>query len=321
MKLCDFAQLKNTAKTRLLYAEKTPQRLILIHTGVSLGAALLITLIQFFLQQQIGQTGGLSGIGSRSILSTMQSAVSLAGSILLPFWEIGILYAVLRIIRQQQADKEHLLAGFYRFGPVFRLMLLRAAIVFGLVMLCMNVAAVIFMSTSLADGTLAILQPLWAQAEASGVGAITVSEELIKQMIPTLIPLFVVFGVLALLVVMPCMYRIRMANYLILEEKKTGAIAAVAESWNMTRGNTWALICVDLRFWWFFLLKGLAALLGYGAQILVLAGVCLPMPEAAAQLLFYCLSVPVTLGIYWRFGMYLHAVWAQVYETLLPKEE
>ena len=127
MDIHDRPLLKHTSAQALSAAGSTPRNLVMLHTGVALGFSLLATVLQYILSLGIGDTGGLAGLGMRSVLSSAQSFLQVAGMILLPFWEMGILRALLLISRRQEADKPTLLDGFRRFGPIFRLQLPQGA--------------------------------------------------------------------------------------------------------------------------------------------------------------------------------------------------
>ena len=99
--LLDFKKLRSDAQERLSHADN-PRRMILIHTGIILLATLLLSVADHFLSQQISGTGGLSGIGGRAILETVQSILRLAQTVALPFWQIGYLYYTLQIAKGAQ---------------------------------------------------------------------------------------------------------------------------------------------------------------------------------------------------------------------------
>lgn len=316
MNIRDRKGLKQTAASRLSAAAYNPRLLILIHTGVSLGVTLLITVINYILQQQIGSTGGLSGIGLRTYLTTAQSALQLAGTLLLPFWEIGMVYAAIQIARSQPARPADLTAGFRRFGPVLRLMLLQSSIFFALAFLCINLSSGIFMMTPLSDPLYNILVPLLQEAAASNAAAPAIDEATIAALTDAMMPMLPIFLVLLVLLTAPVLYRLRMANYLIMEEKKTGALDALITSWRMTRGRVFSLFRLDLSFWWFYGLQALAFLLSYGDSFLSLLGVSLPISADGAYFLFYGVYLGITLALYWRFGSYLQTTYAVAYDTL-----
>ena len=120
--------LKQTARDTLLGDYK---RLALIHTAVALGVSLVVTLLHYYLNNQIGNTGGLSGLGARTVLETAQTVLQYVVNLALPFWEIGFLFAALQMARGQKAEVSSFLEGFRRFGPVLRLYLTRSLLFIG----------------------------------------------------------------------------------------------------------------------------------------------------------------------------------------------
>lgn len=316
MNIRDRKALKQTAASRLSEASFDPRLLILIHTGVSVGSTLLITLINYILQQQINGTGGLSGIGLRSILATAQSALQLASIFLMPFWEIGMLYAAMQIARKQPARPADLPAGFRRFGPVLRLTLLRAAIVFAILTFCINIGSGIFLMTPLSDPMLDILQPLLENAASSNAPSISMDEATLSALMESTLPLLPIILGLFLLTAAPILYRLRMAEYLIMEEKKTGALSALITSWRMTRGRALALFRLDLSFWWFYALQAGAVVLSYGDGIAAGLKITLPVSAGTAALISYLLYGAAMLALFWRFGSYVQTTYAVAYDTL-----
>lgn len=312
MNIRDRKFLKQTAASRLSEASFDPRLLILIHTGVSIGATFLVTLINYILQQQINGTGGLSGIGLRSILATAQSALQLACMVLLPFWEMGMLYAAMGIARKRPVGPADLPAGFRRFGPVLRLTLLRAILIFAVLMLSINVGTGIFVATPLSNQMLGILQPLLE----GGSAPVSIDEATMAALIHSAILLLPIILALFLLLSVPLLYRLRMAEYLIMEDKKAGALSALSTSWAMTRGRAMALFRLDLSFWWFYALQAGAILLSYGDVIAKPLGITLPISSELAVLVFYLLYGAAMLALYWRFGSYVQTTYAVAYDTL-----
>lgn len=312
MTIHDRKDLKQTAASRLSEAGFDPRLLILIHTGVSVGATLLVSVINYILQQQINGTGGLSGIGLRSILATAQSALQLACVVLLPFWEIGMLYAAMGIARKRSAEPADLTAGFRRFGPVLRLNLLRSAVIFAVIMLCVNVGTSIFMMTPLSAPLYNILLPILESSSNTPA----IDETTLTALFQAMLPLIPVLLCLFLLLVAPVLYRLRMADYLIMEDKKTGAVEALLTSWRMTKGRAFALFRLDLSFWWFYALQTAAVLLAYGDVISGALGISLPISSDLAALVCYLLYGAAMLALNWRFGSYLQTTYAVAYDTL-----
>jgi hypothetical protein len=56
MTIRDRKSLRQTANRRLQVASYKPNRLVLIHSGIALGAGLLVAIVQYILQQQTHQS-------------------------------------------------------------------------------------------------------------------------------------------------------------------------------------------------------------------------------------------------------------------------
>ncbi len=319
MNLSDRKGLKKIADSRLSEASYNPHRLMLLHTGASLGASLLIAIVSYILQQKIAATGGLSGIGLRSILTTAQSFLQLVLILLAPFWEIGFIYAAIRLARGQTASPEDLISGFRQFGPVLRLKLLQLFLYSSLAMPCMYVSLGIFGATPLSADFQALMMPALEQAMEMGQ-QIPVDAAAMEEMARTMIPLIPIFLIVYLAVLLPLFYRLRMAEYMIMDGNKS-ALRAMVESWRMTRKKAGALLHLDLSFWQFYVLLGLISVLAYGDKLLEALGVALPISEDGAYFLFYAIYILGTLAIYWCFGARLHTTYALAYETLCTPPE
>ncbi len=85
MELSDFRRLKSRAAEALENASFDHRRLVLLHIGISSALLLALAVIDLLLQNQIAGTSGLSGIGTRAILETMQTILQTTTSLALPF--------------------------------------------------------------------------------------------------------------------------------------------------------------------------------------------------------------------------------------------
>lgn len=315
MNIFDGQSLKKTAASRLSDAAYDPRRLAVIHTGVSLGAALLVAAVSFILEQKIGTTGGLSGIGLRSVLTTAQSFLQLILTLLTPFWEIGMVFAAIRLVRGLSPRPDSLTAGFRRFGPVLRLKLLQLLLCSVLAMPCMYLSAGIFSMTPLSADFQAIMLPFLEKAMATGETT-QLDAAMIETIMQTMRPLIPIFIAVFLGALLPLMYRLRLAEYVLMDDAPCGALYALTASWKMTRGRAMALFRLDLSFWWFYALQALTLVLAYGDVLLSRMGVALPIGENGAYFLFYGLYAIAELALFWRFGSYLHTTYAAAYEAL-----
>ena len=131
-----FDDLRQRGDRCLDFAAYSPRRLVLIHTAVSLGASLVVGLLNLLFSQMIATTGGLGGMGMRSMLQTAQATLELAVTIALPFWNISLTRAALCWARGELAEPPTLLEGFRRFRSVLGVKLLTGFIFLGLLALC-----------------------------------------------------------------------------------------------------------------------------------------------------------------------------------------
>lgn len=316
MDIRDRKQLKQSAAESLQQAAFSPRKLLLLHTGIALSLSLVVTVINFILNRQIDTTGGLSGIGLRSILTTAQSVLSIANSALLPFWEFGAIFAVIAWARKQEARPYTLLEGFRRFGPILRLMLLKAALLFAVIMVSAQIAMMIFMVTPLSNGISLIIETL----PADGITEQLLTDQgFMNSLMVAMIPMYIILGCVLLVVMLPILYHLRMADYLIMDMEHPKALPALIASARMMRYNCISLFKLDLSFWWYNALGLLSMALCYGDLWLPLVGVSLPIDQDVALFLFYGIHILFQLALAWCAGSYVHTTYAKAYETLLPE--
>lgn len=301
--------VKSAAHATLSQFPDQARKLVLIHTGASLLLAILLSVLDFLLEQKIGTTGGLGGISTRSTLSTIQSLLRYVQLLVLPAWNCGYLFSLMRLSHRENADERSLLSGLFRFGPVFRLMLLKAAIYFGIGLLCMNIASTIFMATPWAEPLVDALEPMIAGGEIS-------QEQLLAATETVLLPMVLIFGSLFLLVSAPVFYTLRVADFCIMDGERKGALASLLESLHLTRGNRIALLKLDLSFWWFYLLEALVSLLCYGDLLLTMLGLQLPWSGNVSYFVFLIVYAAALLLLHLWKKNYIFLTYAHTYNAL-----
>lgn len=306
------SSLHRQAKQLLANAEPHPKKLVLIHTAVALGSTLLMTVVNYLFNLQIADTGGLGGLGIRSLLTTVQSVLELGVVMALPFWQIGLLYAALRWARGENAGVTDLLQGFRRFGTVFAFRFfygsLFAVLAFSLLCFSTN----IFMLTPWA----APLQEMFASiADATTPEQLEtlLTPELISQATGSMTPLFILFGVLFLAVAVPLFYRLRFSEYAVMEG--SGAAKAMVHSLKITRKNTLQLVKLDLHFWWFYLLQLLTLAVSYADAIASMLGISLPVSADVGFFLFYVLGMLLQGLLLWQYQGTLSATYCLAYDA------
>ncbi len=292
----DYNRLHTQAHEALNRTQYSPKRLVMIHSGVTVGLGLAVSLLGYLLDLGIAQTGGLGGIGTRTILETIQSILQIAHTVLLPFWAIGYTFAVLCWIKGEHPYPGDLLQGFRRFGPVLRLQILRGALFIGLGFLGSYVGSAIFLMTPGAGDFYGLMQEM-GQAELADPEALLQSQaymDLTMAMTPYIL-------VAAVLAVIPLAYRLRFAEYVLMDTPQGGALYALIKSWRLTRKNCGKLLKLDLHVWWYHLAGLVIAAVGYGDMLLSMAGVELGIDAVGAMFAFYTVALALEFGLHtWK---------------------
>ncbi len=317
MEILNFERLRRAADDSLARAPQNPRRLILLHTAVTVLLQLATVGAGFLLDRGIGATGGLSGLGLRAVLTTVSQSLQLLVPLFLTFWEAGYVFATLRIAKGAPAAPGALLEGFRRFGPLFRLALLRGLIYLLLWFAASNLGSILFFFTpwsrSLMNGVTAVVQ----EGQALTPELQTQIMALAQEYMPLLLGLALIpFLPLAVFV----FYNTRLADLALLDNPQIGAMNALRNSLFLMRGQKWAMFRLDLHFWWFHGLNLIIGVLSYGDVLLPLLGLTLPFSETTGFFLFLVLSLLLQLGLYLLFRNRVSVTYAQAYLALLPPE-
>lgn len=321
MDMLNCRALKASAGERLSAAACDYKKLALIHTAAVLAVTLLISFLQFYLNRQMDSTGGLSGLGTRSVLTTIQMVLQYGVNIALPFWEIGFIYTALRMARKMPAETRDLTTGFRRFGPVLRLYIIREMLFTGVGVASVYVAAFIYSFTPLSAAMTELVMPMLSEgADLEQVQNALLAmpvEELLPMFLPFLILAGALFAVLAL-----CLhYRFRVAEFIIMDQPGAGALMALAGSSRMTKHHRMKLLRLDLSFWWFYGLVALSALVMYADALLPYLSVELPFSGDIAWFVSLLAGGLIQLVVYWQFYGFVQTTYATAYEVLLQKQE
>ena len=297
-------------------------RLVLLHTLPALLLPLLVVVVNYFLDRELAGTGGIAGIGLRSSLETTQWVLSTAVQVLLPFWEIGLLFVAMGISRNQHRDTDSLFEGFRRWGALLRMNLFRTLRYVVEILCGIFFGSTIFMFTPFYDKLVGKLDLI---AESPALENAT-TEELYEALMASLQPAdmlpFCIFCVLAVAVLLiPVYYRYRMADYLLMDSDTPRAMSALRESSFTMRGNCVALFRLDLKFFWYYLLIALSLVAAYADLWLPALGVALPFNEGIAALLAAILQTVVLFIAYCLFRGRVETTYACAYQSLMKEEE
>lgn len=302
-----FSQIKQQARKALETPQPAPGKITAIHSGVIVGAAVILTVLQFLLTLP-SPAGGLSNMGASAFWETLQTLLSLANTLILPFWQAGLVFCAILWARGQSAQPRQLSQGLRRWGPMLRLYLLKGILLLPLLMVSGYVASFLFVLTPLSQNLTRILEPLMsAEDPLTALSGIPTA-----QLFEATLPLFVLMGILMCVLFVAVMYRCRLADYLILSGTTNSALMALGLSRQLLRGHVMEMLRLDLSFWWF-----------YGASLVLNLLMFLPafvLPESQTILSLVCYGVYLagTFLLYWKTRAQVETVYALYFLEKLP---
>ena len=298
---------------------RDPQKLILGYAGITALLSALLTVANAFLSNRIDGTGGLANLGIRSVLSTAQSVLPLIQSIVLLCLEFGYLHAILRLSRGQYADHTDLKVGFRRFGAIARLTLWQYFLIFGICMILFYLSMQIFLLTPWADPLLELLVPLVTEAGTNA--AALMDEAALTQAYRAMVPMLILYGILCFAALVPILYRFRMAAFVLLDDPRGRAFAALKTSTRLMKRNCFRLFRLDLSFWWYYGLISVATCISYGDVILPMLGIELP----GSADIWYFVFLAGYFAIHFASNYFLRSrvevSYALAYDALKPEEK
>ena len=216
-------------KARKALAGKNVRKLAAIHAGVTVAAGLLVTLLQYALAQGMGDTSGLAGLGTQAILETIQTALQWANVILMPFWNLGFLYVALQWVRGNNPAGRDLLTGFHRIGPCLGLMVNRTILTSCVVMLATNISSILYM-TMPASAWLREMTMGFTTTDEVYEYMYSLNSAQILELFRKLLPMVVMSAALSMVVLVPTLFRFRLAEFAILNYAGVRGISAMAIS-------------------------------------------------------------------------------------------
>lgn len=318
MNIRNIRSMKTHAAQRLQDAPQQKQ-IALIYAGITVGSAALVTIVNYVLGLRIDQTGGLSNMGTRTMLSTLRTMLPLMLSIFLMCLDVGYIAAMLRISRGQYTSPKTLRAGFERFWVLLRYTLLQSFLFMGVMFVSAYIGVQIFLLTPLSQKTMDILTPLVTESAAVDP-AVILDDAAYMELMYSMLPALLIVGGMFLLLCIPLMYQYRMTYYVLLDKPGMGAWAAMKESYKMMKRNRFKLFRLDLSFWWYHGLCFLATLLCYGDGLLPMLGITLPFSETVSYFVFYALFLAMEFGIYYCLRNRVEVTYALAYEAVKPEE-
>lgn len=303
--------LKKKTSNRL-QSGNDPKKVVLVYAGIVALSSLVVTVVQDLLDSQISQTGGIQNIGTRSMLTTADTVLTIAQLLLVMCLTLGYTGSMLRIARGQYASPNSLKAGGERIWVLLRTrllqMLIMTAAAFALCFLVVNVCLL----TPLSNRVIAVMGTVSAEELLSNGLALIA---LYSAMLP--IMLIYLVALVPLLWYFSCTYR--MVDYLLIDRPQLGAFGVLRESRRMMQGNMKMMLRVDLSFWWYYLLQALVSVLIY--LNMVLAPFAIGLPPEVLYWGTVVLYLAADFALRYFFSNKVAVTYALFYDSLCPKQE
>lgn len=306
--------VKSVARELLSRAGQLRQ-ILLVYCGILLASCLVTTGLGQGLGSLMSRSGGLGNLGTRSLLSTLQTLLPMAHTLVLLVLDLGLLAAMLRISRGQFTSPQTLRTGLARFFPLLRLLLLQIPIYLALGLAMVYASMMVFFMTPLSNGVIELLTPMVNSGADPQqlVTMLTTDDAALMAFLKAVAPMYGILLVLMAAVMIPVSYRLGVAQLVIVEDPRAGAFRALSESFRMTRRNCMAFFKLDLSFWWYYLASMLVNVLPFLDSVV-------PMSESAGWLL-YGLSLVLQIGLYYFFRPRLEVGRCLIYNAIRPKPQ
>lgn len=277
------------------------RKLVLLYCGVIAALSLGSNGLHLYLDSQIGTTGGLGGLGLRSVLQTIQEILTWVNLFFGPFWSAGFLFAMVGMVRGRAPQLGDMSEGFRRFGRILGFLGFELMTALTLMMGAVNLAGVIFSFSPMGVKFAQEMGPALSDPNIIAADG-TVNLELVpmEAMASAAIPMVIITLVVFIPVYLWLNYGFRMAMYLVVE-RSIGGVRAHFESLRLMRGHKWQLLKLDFSFWWYHGLGLFISAVGYLDVILALLGIPVPIDATAmffGTLAAYC--VLQTLLSLWK---------------------
>lgn len=290
MAILNISDLRTRAAAESNRCRAENLRLVLVYCGVIALLSLGSSGLNLVLDSQIGQTGGLDGLGMRAVLQTIQEILYYVNFFFGPFWTAGFLYAMLRLARGGNPRLGDLTEGYRRFGRVLGHMAFEFLVIFGLLIAAVNLAAVLFSFSSWGARFEELMLPVLGDPNLiTPEGAVNIDLIPVEAMSLALMPMVVLTAVIFVPMYLYLALGFRMSMYLVMEQS-IGGTRAHFESMRLMRGHKWQILKLELRYWWYYALGLAAGALAYLDQILPLLGIELALDP---QILYF-----VAMGAY-----------------------
>lgn len=318
MDIHNVAELKACALRRLKDAGQA-SRVAAVYALLTLGLSALVALVRAVLELMISQSTGLSGMGFRTVLMSVQSVLPVISIPITLCLELGYQAAMLRVARGQFVSPRTLRLGFERFWVLLRCVALQGLILFAIAFGGIYLATMIFMLTPFSDRAVELLMPVMENVTLLNP-EIVLDEGLYAQLMSAMVPAFILCLIVVGALAIPLLFRFRMAHFVIIDRPGVGAMAALRESRRMMKGNCMRLLRLDISLWWYYGANVLTGLLCYGDALLPLLGVNLPWSATVSYYLFFAAYLAAQFAVYYYLRNRTETAYAIAYDAIRPRQ-
>ena len=319
MNLRNLRQIREFAPERL-EASPSQRQIVLIYAGLALGLTALVTVLNQLLGMQIDNYGGLSNLGKKTMLSSIQSMLPFVQSVLSMCLDVGYVAAMLRIARGMYSSPQTLRLGFDRFWVLLRCSIFKGLILTGVTFVSFYVGILIYLATPFSEPATELLMPIMEQMSMLDASFV-IDDATYAQLMQAMAPCFVISGIMMLILGGPIFYSFRMANYVIIDKPGMGALMVLRESKKMMRGNRLQLLKLDISLWWYYLATAAATVVCYGDVLMPMLGVELPVSDTVAFFVFYVLYLAASFAILFFLRNRVEVTYALAYDAVKPEED
>ena len=319
MNLQNLRQIHQFAADRLRQSPSQKQ-IVLIYAALALGLTALVSVLSHVLDLQMDNFDGVSNLGKRSMLSSVQSMLPMVQSLLSMCLNVGYLAAMLRIARGMYTSPQTLRLGFDRFWLLLRCSIFKGLMLSAVVFVSMYFGVMIYMMTPFSDAAVEIITPLMSQMSMLNA-EIIIDDATYLLLMEAMVPAFAICGILLLILGVPVLYNYRMAEYVIIDKPAVGALAALRESKKMMRGNRLSLMKLDISLWWYYLASFAATVICYGDVLLNLLGLEMPIPDTVAFYGFYVLYLVASFAVHFFLRNRVEVCYGLAYDAVKPEEK
>ena len=315
-----FRTLSDAAKRALEPKKQDMQRIVLFYLLIITSLSLVASALTLLLSDRIAGTGGLRGMGLRSVLSTAQTLLPLVQTLVFLGLQMGYHDAALGVSRDKPVSLDTLWGGFRRFLPLLRVNLLQGMLYGAAGFLCLYLATYIFLLLPASEEFVSVIMPVFESASVLS-GEIVLDDATLTAATAAMKPFVWIFLPLFLILFIPMFYHYRLAIYRLLDHGQPRAFRALMESRALMRRSRLTLLKLDLHLWWYYLAQLLLQLVCYGDVALALVGITLPFSDTAGYYLFLVLSLALQFVFQYLVMNRVGMLYAVFYDRLLTQKK